>query len=159
MKPEIEIRFQRWKLRFRFRLVHCIDPCSIECNCACFVLEVLIQFSQNFAPLSKCIGMCKWVKVKVVVTRPVYEENGIRQIRSTCLNSSFCLNYTTTFLSSTGYFIFTIFLCYLVINSSIRITNFTWETRLKRIKQLYGLNGQHRAMPLMCSQNITQHIP
>ena len=28
---------------------------------------------------------------------------------------------------------------------------------LKRIKQLCGLNGQHRAMPLTCSENVSQH--
>ena len=43
------------------------------------------------------------------------------------------------------------------INSSIHIKNFTRETQLKTIKQLCGSNGQHRAMPLRCSQNITQH--
>jgi len=31
------------------------------------------------------------------------------------------------------------------------------EHNLKTIKQPCGLNGQHRTMPLTCSENVTQH--
>jgi len=43
--------------------------------------------------------------------------------------------------------LFYLFIYYLSINQSIHD-----EYSLKEIKQMYGLNGQHRAVPLTCSQ-------
>jgi len=42
-----------------------------------------------------------------------------------------------------------------LFSSSIHAKNEKYN--LKRIKQLCGLNGQHRAMPLTCSQNVSQY--
>jgi len=48
---------------------------------------------------------------------------------------------------------------YLFINQSIHIKEHSLQNNaVKKIKQMYGLNGEHRAgPPLTCSKNIAEH--
>ena len=48
--------------------------------------------------------------------------------------------------------LFILFIIYLFINQSISKNTVYKITQFKKIKQMYGLNGQHRAVPLTCSQ-------
>jgi len=49
--------------------------------------------------------------------------------------------------------------CLFIHQSTSRNRNTVSQDKynFKSIKQLCGLNGQHRGVPLTCSQNVTQH--